>query len=106
MSDERNEVRVGDPDEILTLAEAVPVVKLSSSVLYRVAAEGLRGGDTPFRKVRGRWLTTRGDLVSWIRRHPRGLARRCSTDPMPSSRTRGESVNDLLKQVDDLRASA
>lgn len=96
---------MNDRDEILTLAEAVLVSKLSRATLYRVAEAGLRGEDSPFRKVRGRWLTTRGDLAAWVRRQPGG--RSTSADPMPeSSAGGGESVDDLLATVHDLRSAA
>lgn len=87
-------------EEILTLEEAVPISKLSRATLYRVAAGGLKGEDSPFRKVRGKWLTTRSDLVAWIRRQPGG------GDPMPPSKQGNDSVDDLLKTVHNIRSAA
>lgn len=88
-------------NEILTLEEAVKESKLSRATLYRVAAAGLEGADSPFRKVRGKWLTTREDLIEWVRRQPGG-----NPDPMPPSKQGDESVDDLLKTVHDLRSAA
>lgn len=88
-------------EEILTLDEAVSVAKLSRASLYRIANDGLKGKDSPFRKCRGKWLTTRADLVAWVRRQPGGS----SGDPMPESSS-PESVDDLMAQVNDIRRAA
>jgi len=53
---------------LLTIAQAVEVVPLSSKQLYRVAAR--RGG--PFRKVEGRLMAYENDLHRWVRSHPAG----------------------------------
>ena len=64
--------RADESDCILTLTQAVGVVPLSRSTLYRVAEAG--GEDSPFRKCGGRWLTTRSDLFRWVRGGERGSA--------------------------------
>lgn len=87
------------PDDILSLAEAAEITPWSASSLYRIAQEG---GDSPFRKRRGKWATTRADLAAWVRSGHLPKKQEAAESPMPKShrRRRGGSV---LSEVQRLR---
>lgn len=72
---------------VITLQEAAEIVPFSRSTLYRVAQEG--GDTSPFRRIRGRWVTTREDLMAWVRSAPKG--EKFSSDPMGPAQPRRSS---------------
>jgi predicted DNA-binding transcriptional regulator AlpA len=90
-----------DDDRILTLAQAEKVVPFSRSTLYRVAEDGEE--DSPFKKRRGRWLTTRSDLFRWVREGERGTA---SQPPNGRSRRPGRGRSSFAERVAELEGSA
>lgn len=92
--------------DVLTLDEAATELKgkLSRASLYRIANDGLDDGkDSPFHKVRGKWLTTRDELVAWIKRQPGGGF---SGDPMPGTLPRKRSVDELMDRVQEIKRRA
>ena len=87
-------------DDILSLAEAAAITPWSESSLYRVAQEG---GDSPFRKRRGRWATTRGDLAAWVRAGYVPRKQGPASDPMPKPRRARPGRSSVLAAVHQLR---
>lgn len=53
----------GPDDEVLTLAEAAKVARVSTRTLYRVA----RAGEGPFYKVGAQWRVDASALNDWMR---------------------------------------
>jgi hypothetical protein len=91
---------LGNEDDILSIAEAAAVTPWSESSLYRIAQEG---GDSPFRKRRGRWATTRGDLAAWVRAGYVPTQRDPIGDPMPRPRRVRRDRGSVLAAVHQLR---
>lgn len=85
---------MGEPREVITLQEATEIVPFSRSTLYRVAQEG--GESSPFRRIRGRWVTTRDDLMEWVRSAPRG--EKFSSDPMAPARPRRTDLSSRIRE--------
>lgn len=90
---------LGNEDDILSIAEAAAITPWSESSLYRIAQEG---GDSPFRKRRGRWATTRGDLAAWVRAGYVPKQERAD-DPMPKPRRARRGRGSVLAAVQQLR---
>lgn len=88
------------PDDILSLAEAAEITPWSESSLYRIAQEG---GDSPFRKRRGRWATTRADLAAWVRTGHLPKRQEAAKDPMPKPRRGRRQRGTVLSAVHQLR---
>lgn len=79
--------------EILTIRQAAELTPWTARTLYRIAQ---RDPSSPFRKVWNQWVTTREDLIAWVRAGEKpGPA-----DPMPSV---GQSVEQLMAEVDRMR---
>lgn len=65
----------------MTIAQASEVLPLSEKTLYRLAIKG----ESPFRKIGGRWMALEDDLIEWVRSGtPR--TRIADADPMPKSK--------------------
>jgi hypothetical protein len=94
---------LGNEDDILSIAEAAAITPWSESSLYRIAQEG---GDSPFRKRRGRWATTRGDLAAWVRAGyvPGQLEPVGDPMPRPQRTRRGRGI--VLAAVHQLRGES
>jgi hypothetical protein len=90
----------GNEDDILGIAEVAAVTPWSESSLYRIAQEG---GDSPFRKRRGRWATTRADLAAWVRAGYVPTKREPVGGPMPMPRRSRRSRGGVLDAVHQLR---
>jgi len=91
---------VKDGDEILSIAEAAAITPWSPSSLYRIAQEG---GDSPFRKRRGRWATTRRDLAAWVRAGHVPKKQEPAANPMPKPRRASRRRGSVLSAVHQLR---
>lgn len=91
---------MGSADDILSVAEAAAITPWSESSLYRIAQEG---GDSPFRKRRGRWATTRADLAAWVRSGYVPTKQEPAADPMPKSRHVRRRRGSVLSAVHQLR---
>lgn len=91
---------LGREDDILSIAEAAAITPWSESSLYRIAQEG---GDSPFRKRRGRWATTRGDLAAWVRAGDIPKKEEPACDPMPMLRRSRRGRGSVLAAVHQLR---
>jgi len=87
-------------DDILSIAEAAAITPWSESSLYRVAQEG---GDSPFRKRRGRWATTRADLAAWVRAGYVPTKQEPVGNPMPMPRHSRRGRRSVLAAVHQLR---
>lgn len=83
-------------ESILSIEQVAERTPWSRSTLYRIASRE----DSPFRKVAGRWVTTEGDLVDWVRRSPKPQ-RAKAENPMPR---RGSQ--DFVGRVIELRKGA
>jgi hypothetical protein len=88
------------PDDILGIDEAAAITPWSASSLYRIAQEG---GDSPFRKRRGRWATTRADLAAWVRSGHLPNKQETAESPMPKSRRGRRRRGSVLSEVHRLR---
>lgn len=88
------------PDDILSLDDAAAITPWSASSLYRIAQEG--GEGNPFKKIKGRWVTTRADLAAYVRAQP-PTERRPATDPMPKPRRHRRRRGSVLSAVHQLR---
>jgi hypothetical protein len=90
-------------DEILSLAEAAEQTPWSKTTLYRVAEKG--DEDSPFTKVKGKWVTTRRRLFVWVEnaRKPRTKS---IGNPMPmprrSKRRSKRKGDDFMAEVERL----
>ena len=51
-----------EPAEVLTIVEAAALCRVSTDVLYRLAAEGA----VPAMKVGGQWRVVRSELLRWL----------------------------------------
>lgn len=87
-------------DDILSLKDAAKITPWSESSLYRVAQEG---GESPFRKRRGKWATTRADLVAWVRAGHLPNKRSPAENPMPKPRRARRRGGSVLSAVHQLR---
>ena len=94
---------LGREDDILSIADAAAITPWSESSLYRIAQEG---GDSPFRKRRGRWATTRGDLAAWVRAGYVPRQQEPVGDPMPMPRHVRRGRNSVLTAVHQLRGGS
>lgn len=94
---------LGSEDDILSIADAAAITPWSESSLYRVAQEG---GDSPFRKRRGRWATTRGDLAAWVRAGYVPRQQEPADDPMPKPRRVRRDRGSVLAAVHQLRGKS
>jgi hypothetical protein len=74
--------------------------------MYRVASAG--GDDNPFRKRRGRWLTTKARLVEWVEAGEPGTRKLtgATVEPMSMPRRRPGNTATLLSKVRELREAA
>lgn len=95
---------LGNEDDILSIADAAAMTPWSESSLYRIAQEG---GDSPFRKRRGRWATTRGDLAAWVRAGyvPR-QQQEAADDPISRPRRIHRGRSSVLAAVHQLRGES
>jgi hypothetical protein len=91
---------LGNEDDILSIADAAAITPWSESSLYRIAQEG---GDSPFRKRRGRWATTRADLAAWVRAGYVPTPQESVGDPMPIPRRSRRGRGGVLDAVHQLR---
>ncbi len=91
---------MSEGDDILSIAEAAAITPWSESSLYRIAQEG---GDSPFRKRRGRWATTAADLAVWVRAGHVPKKQEPATDPMPKARRARRRRGSVLSAVHHLR---
>lgn len=87
-------------DDVLSIADAAAITPWSASSLYRIAQEG---GDSPFRKRRGRWATTRADLAAWVRAGHVPKKQEAATDPMPKPQRGRRRRGSVLSAVHQLR---
>ena len=71
--------------KVLTIAEAAEVLPLSEKTLYRLALRG----ESPFRKLGGRWMAVEDDLIEWVRSGSI-RTRLADGDPMPESKGSGQ----------------
>jgi len=62
---------VAVPDEILTIKDAVSLLKLADKTVYAMA----NAVEIPAFKVRGQWRLRRVDVVGWIQQQVDGRGR-------------------------------
>lgn len=83
---------------VLSIAEAAEIMPLSKWALYRLA----ESGDSPFRKIAGKWMATEEDIVAWVREGQLPSKAEPMPDPMPSGRV--EAVNRWRRQLSGERS--
>lgn len=67
---------------VLSIKEAAEIMPLSKWALYRLA----ESGDSPFRKIAGKWMATEEDIVAWVREGQPSPKAKPMPDPMPRGR--------------------
>lgn len=80
--------------KVLSIKEAAEIMPLSKWALYRLA----ESGESPFRKIAGKWMATEDDIVDWVREGQLPTRAEPMTDPMPSGRM--AAVNHWRKVLD------
>ena len=83
---------------VLSIKEAAEIMPLSKWALYRLA----ESGDSPFRKIAGKWMATEEDIVAWVREGDLQERAKPMPDPMPSGRI--AAVNHWRRQLDGERS--
>ena len=75
--------------KVLTITEAAEILPLSKWTLYKLA----ESGETPFRKLGGKWMATEDDLIAWVR----------NGDTRPRKNTTGAKVSGRMAIVNHYR---
>lgn len=83
---------------VLSIKEAAEIMPLSKWALYRLA----ESGDSPFRKIAGKWMATEEDIVAWVREGELPTRAKPMTDPMPTGRV--AAVDHWRRQLDGKRS--
>jgi hypothetical protein len=94
-ADEEADVLDDQLPEIISLKEAVSLVPHSESTLRRTYERG--DEDSPFWKQGGRLVTTKTDLLIWVRSGDRGPRPEALGDPMPQP---CRTAADVLAAID------
>lgn len=82
---------------VLSIKEAAEIMPLSKWALYRLA----ESGDSPFRKIAGKWMATEEDIVAWVRE---GQEPRAKPMPDPMPRGRVATVDHYRRLLDGKRS--